>query len=107
MIVMSGVEIVKDLDRKRFLLLTDDEMISMGLRILSDAPGFVPTGNKMGDTSVIRIDKLSFRRGKKVIFDDLSAGFYRGQITAITGNIEKGSVPLSAVRSLLWLFKGC
>ena len=72
-------------------------MISMGLRILSDAPEFVPTGNKKGDTPVIRLDKLCFRRGKKHIFDDLSAEFYRGQITAITGHNGVGKTTLCRI----------
>ena len=97
MIVMSGGEIVKDFDRQRFFSLTDDEMISMGLRILSDAPEFVPTGNKKGDTPVIRLDKLCFRRGKKHIFDALSAEFYRGQITAITGHNGVGKTTLCRI----------
>ena len=97
MIVMSGGCIVKDFDRQSFLSLTDDEMISMGLRVLSEAPDFIPTGNKKGDTPVIRLDKLCFRRGKKHIFDDLSAEFYRRQITAITGRNGAGKTTLCKI----------
>jgi energy-coupling factor transport system ATP-binding protein len=72
-------------------------MVQMGLRVLTDIPGFVPTGRKMGDTPVLVVDKIKYKRGKHEIFNDYSAEFYRGQITAITGRNGVGKTTLCRI----------
>jgi energy-coupling factor transport system ATP-binding protein len=85
MIVMRHGKIDREYERSELLKLTDEEMIQMGLRILNEVPLFQPTGKRLGDTPLLKVDKLCFRRGDKTIFRNMQAEFYRGQITAITG----------------------
>ena len=65
--------------------LSNEGMIGMGLRVLSDIPEFKNTGRKLGDAPMIRVEKICFRCGRRSLFFDFSAEFYRGQITAVTG----------------------
>jgi energy-coupling factor transport system ATP-binding protein len=85
MIVMKSGRIEKEYSRKELPGLTDDEMIGMGLRVLSDIPRFIPSGRRLGDSPVLKVEGLSFKRGKRILFENLSYDFYRGEVTAITG----------------------
>ena len=99
MIIMSEGRIIKDLDGHAIDNITDDEMIKLGLRILSDASDFSPTGMKMGDSPVLIVDNIKYRRGDRILFDGFSASFYRGQITAITGPNGIGKTTLCRIIS--------
>ena len=85
MIVMRDGMIKSEYRRGIFYELSDEKMTGMGLRVLSEIPGFEPTGRKKGDTPILRVEKICLKRGKRKLFDNLSAEFYCGQITAITG----------------------
>lgn len=85
MLVMKSGSIEKDYSREEMLKLSDEEVINMGLRVLSDIPPFAPTGRKLGDAPLLRMENISYKRGKRILFSDYSAEFYRGQVTAITG----------------------
>ena len=97
MIVMRSGQIVKEFNRAEYLKLTDNDMIRMGLRVLTNIPGFISSGRKIGDTPVLVVDKIRYKRGKNVIFNDFSAEFYRGQITAITGRNGVGKTTLCRI----------
>ena len=99
MIVMKSGRIEKEYSREEILKLSDEELINMGLRVLSDIPLFVPTERRLGDTPLIRIEKMSYRRGKRLLFSDYSAEFYRGQVTAITGKNGVGKTTLCRIIS--------
>ena len=90
MIVMSYGQIKKEYSRDEMLKLSDIEMIGMGLRVLSDISPFKPSGRKLGDNPVLRVERLCCKRGRRTIFTDITAGFYRGQVTAITGHNGAG-----------------
>ncbi len=97
MVIMRSGKIEKEFSRSDYLKLSDNDMVQMGLRVLTDIPRFVPTGRKIGDTPVLIVDKIRYRRGKKDIFNDYSAEFYRGQITAITGRNGIGKTTLCRI----------
>ncbi|MCR5105678.1 MAG: ABC transporter ATP-binding protein [Eubacterium sp.] len=99
MIVMKSGSIEKDYSREEILKLSDEEVINMGLRVLSDIPPFTPTGRKLGDTPLLRIENMSYRRGKRILFSDYSAEFYRGQVTAITGKSGIGKTTFCRIIS--------
>jgi len=86
MIVMHSGKIEKEYSHSELSRLSDEEMIGMGLRVLSDIPSFIPSGCRLGDSPVLRVSGLSCKRGKKTIFENLSFDFYRGEVTAITGH---------------------
>ncbi|MCR5215267.1 MAG: ABC transporter ATP-binding protein [Eubacterium sp.] len=99
MIVMDKGSIIKDFPRNEFVNISDQDMIGMGLRILSDNEDFIPTDRKMGDAPLIRLEKITFKRGKRTILKDFSDQFYRGQITAITGLNGVGKTTLCKIIS--------
>ncbi len=49
---------------------------------------------KLNETPLVTIDNLSFSRGKKLIFDDISLSIMRGKITAIMGPSGTGKTTL-------------
>ncbi|MBQ8139301.1 MAG: energy-coupling factor ABC transporter ATP-binding protein [Lachnospiraceae bacterium] len=97
MIVMRAGRIEKIFEAGDYNRLSDDEMIKMGLRVLSEIPEFVPTGRKIGDSPVLIVDNIRFKRGKKEILNSFSASFYRGEITAITGENGVGKTTLCRI----------
>ena len=94
MIVLRQGRITREYEGTKLLHLTDEEMIQMGLRVLNEVPAFQPTGNKLGDIPLLKVDGLCYRRGNRTLFQDMHAEFYRGQITAITGRNGAGKTTL-------------
>ena len=97
MIVMRAGQIEKIFEASDYNRLSDDDMIKMGLRVLSEIPEFVPTGRKRGDTPILMVDNIRFKLGRKEILNDFSANFYRGEITAITGRNGVGKTTLCRI----------
>ena len=97
MVVMSAGRIEKIFEAGEYNRLSDDEMIKMGLRVLSEIPEFVPTGRKTGNSPVLIVDNIRFKHGEKEILNSFSANFYRGEITAITGRNGVGKTTLCRI----------
>ncbi len=97
MIVMRTGRIEKIFEAGDYNRLSDEEMIKMGLRVLSGIPEFVPTGRRIGDSPVLIVDNIRFKHGKKEILNNFSANFYRGEITAITGRNGVGKTTLCRI----------
>ena len=97
MIVMRAGRIEEEYDKSEFKKLSDSDMMKMGLRILSETPDFVPTGKRIGDTPILVVDRIKYKRGNREIFENLSVDFYRGQITAITGRNGVGKTTLCRI----------
>ena len=97
MIVLRAGRIEEIFEACDYNKLSDDEMIKMGLRVLSEIPEFVPTGRKTGDSPVLITDNICFMHGKKEILKNFSESFYRGEITAITGRNGVGKTTLCRI----------
>ena len=93
-IIMKHGKIDKEFSSKSLNTISDENMIEMGLRVLSEIPEFKNTGRRISDTPILRVEKLFVKRGDKTVINDFSAEFYRGQITAIVGRNGAGKTTL-------------